>query len=230
LVALTLFAQSNSAQVLPPPPAKLTMPAKLFVREFRFEGNVAFSQAALTKVTAPFTNRAITSEELEDARRAVTLHYINHGYVNSGAVIPDQDPANGAITIRIVEGVLSKIDVHENRWLRDDYIAGRLQRWGRTPLNLNELKEGLQILRQNPNVKQINAELMPGAAPGEGILDVRVVDQQPFRLGLEIDNHRPPSVGAEQISLLASDLNLTGHSDVLDLRYGIANSGADDGW
>ena len=80
---------------------------------------------------------------------------------------------------------------------------------------MNELKEGLQLLRQNPNVRQVNAELKPGAAPGEGVLDVRVADQQPFRVGLQADNHRPPSVGAEEISLLASDLNLTGHSDAL---------------
>jgi len=56
----------------------------------------------------PYTNREITSEELEDARRAVTVYYISHGYINSGAVIPDQTPDNGVITIRIVEGALSR--------------------------------------------------------------------------------------------------------------------------
>src|SRR5437773_298342 len=77
LLALSFFALSISAQVLPPPSAKLA-PARIFVREYRFEGNVAFSQTELAKVTAPFTNRAISSQGLEDARRAVTLHYIHH--------------------------------------------------------------------------------------------------------------------------------------------------------
>ena len=76
-------------------------------------------------------------------------------------------------------------------------------------------------------MRQINAELKPGASPGESLLDVQVEDQQPFRLGMQFDNQRPPSVGAEQISLLASDLNLTGNSDPLQFRYGIANAGAD---
>ena len=167
---------------------------------------------------------------MEDARRAVTLYYINHGYINSGAVIPDQDPTNGVVTIRIIEGVLTKFNVHENKWLHDSYITNQLQRWSQPPLNMGALQEGLQILRQNPNFKQINAELMPGTAPGQGFLDLRVVDQQPFRVGLEVDNHRPPSVGAEEISLKAADLNLTGHSDALDFDYGIANSGEDNGW
>ncbi|MEI6084519.1 MAG: POTRA domain-containing protein, partial [Verrucomicrobiota bacterium] len=229
-LALILFAQVISAQVLPPPPAKLTMPATLFVREFQFTGNRAFTAADLAKITAPFTNRAITSEDLEDARRAITLHYINHGYVNSGAIIPDQDPAAGVITIHIVEGTLTKIKVAGNKWLRDDYITSRLQRWSAPPLKLDQLKEGLSILRQNPNVKQVNAELLPGATPGDSILDVRLVDQQPFRAALQVDNYRPPSVGAEQISSTLADLNLTGHSDPLEVTYGIANAGENDGW
>ncbi len=231
LLALGFCSAAADAQVLPPPPArpgqtqKLPSETRIHVRGFHFEGNTAFSEAELAKVTEPFTNRELSSEDIEGARRAITLHYVSHGYVNSGAVIPDQDPANGIITIRIVEGVLSGIELRGNQWLRDNYIKGRLQRWSTRPLNLNKMQEGLQLLRQNPNVRQINAELKPGNAPGEGVLDARVVDQQPFRLGLQIDNQRPPSVGAEEFSLLASDLNLTGHSDALNLRYGIANSG-----
>src|ERR1043166_6374145 len=230
-VVLSLFAHAAGAQILPPPPAgqlesgKLGSAARLFVRGFHFEGNSAFSSEKLAEVTGPYTNREITSGELEEARRAVTLHYINHGYVNSGAVLPDQTPTNGIVTIRVVEGHVSRIEVRGNHWLRDGFITRRVQRWDGPPLNVNELKEGLQLLRQIPNVRQVNAELKPGAAPGEGVLDVRVADQQPFRVGLQADNHRPPSVGAEQISLIASDLNLTGHSDPLSVRYGIANSG-----
>jgi len=222
-LGLVLLAQTAGAQ-------KLSTSARLFVRGFRFEGNTAFPSEVLAKVTAPYTNREITSEELEDARRAVTVYYIDHGYLNSGAIIPDQTPENGVITIRIIEGVLSKIVLHGNKWLRDDYLTSRLQRWSTAPLDMNKLKEGLQILRQNPNVKQLNAELGPGTAPGESILDLRVVDQQPFRAGLQVDNYRPPSVGAEEISATAADLNLSGHSDPLEVTYGIANAGADNGW
>jgi hemolysin activation/secretion protein len=204
---------------------RLESAAHLFVRSFWFEGNTAFSNEELAKVTEPFTNREVTSGELEEARRAVTLHYINHGYVNSGAVLPDQTPTNGIVTLRIVEGHISRIEVRGNHWLRDGFITSRLERWDGPPLNINQLTEGLEVLRQNPNVRQINAELKPGAAPGEGILDARVVDDLPFRVGLQADNHRPPSVGAEEISLLLADLNLTGNSDALNLRYGIADSG-----
>ena len=232
LLLVAGFASARlGAQVLPPPSVRpdksptLSTEARLFVREYKFEGNRAFSSNELAKVTQPFTNREITSGEIEAARRAVSVFYVTNGFVNSGAVIPDQNPASGTITIRIVEGVLSGIELHGNKWLTDRYITSRVRRWSEAPLNVNDLQEGLQLLRQNPNVRQINAELRPGMAPGESLLDLKVEDQQPFRVGLEIDNLRPPSVGAGQIWLLLSDLNLTGHSDVLDFRYGIANAG-----
>ena len=62
------------------------------------------------------------ADEIEQARRAITLHYVRNGYINSGAVIPDQNPADGIILIRIIEGELTEIDLHGNKWLRDSYI------------------------------------------------------------------------------------------------------------
>ena len=233
LLMLGLCSGILHAQILPPPPVppdqthKLPTETRIFVRGFKFQGQHAYTDSELAKVTEPFTDRELSSEEIEQARRAVSLYYVSHGYINSGAIIPDQNPTNGVILIQIVEGVLSEIELHGNKWLRDSYINSRLRRWSTEPLNLQELQKGLQLLRQNPNVRQINAELKPGTAPGESQLDVQVADQQPFRLGIQVDNQRPPSVGAEEIWLLASDMNLTSLSDQLDFRYGIANTSAD---
>ncbi len=232
LVPMLCIASSALAQVLPSLPSHPDQPAplgsepKLFVKEYQFEGHTVFTTAELQKVTTPFAGREVMTSDIEQARRAVTLHYVQKGYLNSGAVIPDQTPTNGVVRLQVVEGKLSSVELHGNRWLADRYITNRLLNWSGPPLNLRQMQEGLQLLRQNPNVTQVNAELKPGSHPGEGRLDLRVEDRQPFRLGLQVDNERPPSVGAEQISVLASDLNLTGHSDPLDLKYGIANNGA----
>jgi hemolysin activation/secretion protein len=123
LTLLTLWMASGilSAQVLPPPPTartqapRLSDAARIHVQAFRFEGNRAFSTHELEAVTAPFTQRELTSEDLEEVRRAVTLQYIQNGYVNSGAVIPDQDPLDGVILIRVVEGELTDLQLHGNR-------------------------------------------------------------------------------------------------------------------
>ena len=236
LFALLYGGKPADAQDLVLPPltlspsesGKLSSAVRVFVREIRFQGNTVFTDQQLARITAPYLNREVSSEELEEARRAITALYVAHGYMNSGAILPDQDVADGVITFQIVEGVLSDITISgTGRYLRDSYLKGRLRHWAGRPLNLNELKDGLLLLRQNPNVKQVNAELRPGTKPGESDLDVYLQEDVPYRLGIQVDNQRPPSVGAEEISMFGADYDVTGNNDLLEFSYGIAHNGAD---
>ena len=70
-------------------------------------------------------NRELTSEDLETLRVALTLLYVNNGYVNSGAILPDQTVTEGVVTYQIIEGSLSAVDVEGNRWFRDSYFQKR---------------------------------------------------------------------------------------------------------
>lgn len=200
------------------------------VRKFQFTGNHVFSSATLTRVVQKYTGRKITAEELEQARQDLTLFYTNHGYINSGAIIPGQDLAGGNITIRIVEGRLSGIHLTGNFWFRPWWLRNEIRRAAGRPLNFNKLKEGLQLLRQNPLISRVNAELKPGGVPGESLLDLDIKDTQPFRFGLEFSNKRPPSVGASILEAQFADLNLTGHNDPLQVDYGIAHTTRDGGF
>ena len=198
------------------------------VKEFRFVGNHVFSNGQLSRVVEKYYGRELTAEDLEQARQDLTLLYINKGYVNSGAVLPDQDGKNGIITFQLVEGRLTGINLKGNFWFRPWWLRNEMRRGAGRPLNFNKLKETLQLLRQNPTISQINAELKPGGVPGESILDVNIKDTQPFRFALEFENNRPPSVGAEILQARATDLNLTGHNDLLEIVYGIAHSNGAD--
>ncbi len=198
------------------------------VKEFRFTGNHVFSNSTLLKVLAGYRNREINADDIEQARQDLTLFYVNKGYVNSGAILPDQDGKNGIITFHLVEGQLTGIKVKGNFWFRPWWLRNEIRRSAGRPLNFNKLKEGLQLLRQNPAISQINAELKPGGVPGESILDIDIKDTQPFRFALELNNKRPPSVGSEILQAHATDLNLTGHNDPLEIVYGIAHSKGSD--
>ena len=214
---------------LAPPSVQLSAASRVFVREFRFEGNTVFSSAELAKVVAAYAGRELGFDDLEDARRAVTLHYVQHGYINSGAVLPEQRVTDGVVVMRIIEGRLTDVRLSGNRWLCSDFIKERVERRAGPPFNMNEMRDGLELLRQNPNISQVNAELRPGPAPGDSYLDLRVHDTNPFRLGLQVDNSRPPSVGSEEVLVRAADCNLMGHGDSLELSYGIAEGG-EPGW
>lgn len=222
------------------------------VSRLQIRGNTVFSEQALLGAPVDPADASagtigqfiatrgadgLTLEQLEQVRVAVTLHYVEAGYINSGAVIDDQpinpDPSAGnEIVVQVVEGRLSEVKlVREGtlRWLRDRYVLDRIRRAASAPLDVNRLRDGLELLRQDPRLKRINAELRPGEQPGQANLDVTVEEANPFHLGLLFSNRRPPSVGAERFELLASMDNLLGFGDSVALRYGI-NQGDLDDW
>ncbi|MCP4287432.1 MAG: hypothetical protein GY792_23835, partial [Gammaproteobacteria bacterium] len=68
---------------------------KVFINEIQLKGNTVFSSSDLAKITAAYENRPVTNEELQELRHALTLYYVDRGYINSGAVIPDQKVVTG---------------------------------------------------------------------------------------------------------------------------------------
>ena len=198
---------------------------QIFVRDVMVTGNTVFSEAEINEVTAPFKNRTLVTEDLERLRLALTLLYINKGYLTSGAIIPDQDVVAGVIVVHIIEGRLTKITVEGNRWFRSSYLHDRLELGVETPVTLAPLQEQLQLLQQDRRIERINAELRPGDERGESVLNVRVADRQPFHASMEVNNYQTPLVGEIRgIGTLTHD-NLTGHGDPLSLSYG-QSSGA----
>lgn len=200
------------------------------VRQFNFTGNTMFTSEQLAAVAAPYVGRAITAEELQEVRRQLTLHYVEQGYLNSGAVIPDQPVTDGVIHIQIIEGRLAEVDVTGNLHLRSSYFQDRLQTDAQEPLNVQELQERLQLLQQNPLLDQIQAELAPGVRPGESVLQLGVREARPYEIGLAVANDNPPSVGATRAYLYGLDRNLSGVGDTLGLSYGHSLESSTDDW
>jgi len=193
---------------------------RVFVREIRVVGSTVFSQERLAEVTSPYLNRELTDTDLESLRLALTVLYINSGYINSGAVIPDQTVTAGIITLQIVEGKLTDVVIEGNRWFRSDYLRNRLLLGIGAPLNISDIQEGLQILQQDDRIKNVKAELKPGVQRGEAVLKVEIQEETPFKVFPEYNNYQSPTVGAEQWLTTVVHQNLTGHGDILSFMYG----------
>lgn len=221
----------------PPPPVPLpTLPAvpltpegeekkplgqvQVFVSTIHVTGNQVISDAEIAEVTAPYRNRTITTEDLERLRLALTLLYVNKGYITSGAVIPDQDVTFGVIKIQIVEGTLARIDVEGNDWFRAGWLRDRIERGAQTPLRLEPLQERLQLLQQDPRIERINAELRPGDKRGESVMQLKVKEASPWKAWLDFNNYQTPVVGAERGLATIAHQNVTGNGDAFSFTYG----------
>lgn len=193
----------------------------LQVREFRFEGNTAFSKEQLASVTSAYLNRDISAEDLEEARRAVTLHYVRNGFINSGALLKDQPLGDGVVTFTVVEGALTQTEVSGNRRYHAGFLKRQIRHAAAPPFNVTRIRDQLQILRQNSNISRINADVQPGAQPGQAVLHLEIEEARPVHTAIQFDNHRPASIGAERFRLVTTNSNLTGRDDVFDLRTGL---------
>ena len=200
---------------------------RIRVDDFRFIGHTAFTDAELGSVTAAYRGRDLGSDDLEAIRVALTRYYIERGFINSGAILPDQDVTTGIITFQIIEGRLSRIEVRGHRRLPESYIRKRVALVAGPPANVYAIRDRLFLLQQDPRIQRLDAALLPGARPGEATLRIDLDEAPTRRLYLSINNHRPPSVGATRAEIEFTDYNLLGYGDTLGLRGG-ATDGSDD--
>ena len=217
----TPLLQAPSALRPPVAPSLPGTTPRIRVREIRVTGSTVFSAAELEQVSAPYLGRDVTTEDLSALRQALTLKYVNAGYINSGALLPDQEVGAGVIEFRIVEGRLSDITVTGAEHLDSSYVRDRLARGGVAPLNVGTLQDRLQLLLQGPFIERINAELAPGDRPGEARLNARIEEGPRSRLSATLDNDISPSLGQARIGLRGQLLSPSGRGDILgwDLGY-----------
>ena len=200
---------------------------RVFVKEIRVAGATALPAQELREIVAPFENRSLTSEDLDELRHRISAAYANAGYVNSGAVIPDQEVAAGVITVQVIEGRLTGIEVSGEHNFRDFYLKNRVALGAGDPLNVRSLQEAIQLMLQNPQIERINAELAPGSQRGEALLRMDVKEAKRFGAAFSLANNRSPAVGAIRAELALAARNVAGFGEALAVRLG-HTEGLDD--
>lgn len=213
--------------VVPPPEGRLSTGPKVYVREFVYSGNTVVPTDDLKKLSVPYENRSLTNEELDELRDKLTSLYIERGYINSGAIIPDQKITNGAIRVRIIEGRLSETEIMGSKRLRPSYIRDRIK--SPPPFNIHALQEKLLLLGEDPRIRRITSQLVPGINRGDAVLKVAIEEERPYQLGMEFNNHRSPSIGGLHGEVFAVHRNISGFGDTLGVRYGKNSDGKSNG-
>lgn len=216
-----------SASALVPGGKKLASGLLINVVRFEIVGATAFAPHILDEQAAPFLNRPIGSEELEALRLGLTRLYIDAGYLNSGAIIPDQEVREGVVVIRIIEGTLNEIVVSGEHRFDASFVRERLLRGAGRPLHVGTLQESMQLMLQNPQIVRMNAELAAGGRLGESVLSVAVTEAPRHTLGVSLANNRSPGVGGVRTELLGSLRNVLGRGETWSLRFGTSR-GLDD--
>ncbi|MDY6805479.1 MAG: ShlB/FhaC/HecB family hemolysin secretion/activation protein [Cyanobacteriota bacterium] len=211
----------SSRSSLPLFAANSNPPQTVTVEKFQIVGSEALGEEELNEVLKPFIGKEMTFAELVAARTAITKLYTEKKYITSGAYIPPQVIENNTVEIRVVEGVIRDrdIQVSTNGNLNENYLKSRLELAAGGTLNEDRLLEGLQLLRLNPLIDRVKAELSEGIDPGTSVLEVRVEEVDPWDFEIISDNGRTPGVGTFQRGAEISNSNFLGRGDRLSLAY-----------
>ena len=197
------------------------------VKEFKLEGNTVLAEADVAAIFDQYRDRPIAFADLLELETELTKLYTSKGYINSGVVIPSQDINQDVITFRAIEGTIESIEVNVDGRLRKGYIRSRLKRGARTPLNIEELQEALQLLQLNPLVESLNAELSVGRSRDRWMLAVDVNQENAFDPVLFVNNSRTPSVGSFQRGLELNHNNVLGFADRFSFVFKNTNGSND---
>lgn len=169
-------------------------------------------------------------ERLVALAQLINRAFLSGGYVNSGVLFRGVTPA-GVLQLELINGHLAAAVGSETpitvQWrdgksggLRESYIRSRLSRTANAPFNATELEREFRLLASDPAIRAIDADLQPGARPGEALLSVTVSPAPRADVYASFANSRSPAVGGERIALGGSFRNLLLGGDIVSAEVG----------
>ncbi|MEO0835333.1 MAG: ShlB/FhaC/HecB family hemolysin secretion/activation protein [Cyanobacteria bacterium J06642_3] len=195
------------------------IPEKIIVTSFDVVGSSVFSPQELKGAVKSYQNRPLSLPELFQARSAITKLYTEQGYVSSGAYIPPQELNDGKVQIAVLEGKLEEINVSGTTRLSSNYISERIKTAAGQPVNVERLLAALQLLRLDPLIENVSAELSAGIYPGTSLLEIEIQEADVFNITASLNNNRSPSVGSNQRKIGLNHGNLLGFGDQFNFEY-----------
>ncbi|MGE5625648.1 MAG: ShlB/FhaC/HecB family hemolysin secretion/activation protein [Bacillota bacterium] len=201
-----------------PPPGPSAVPEggpTVTVQKFIITGNSVFPDAVLQPLVAGFLGKELTLADLYRAADALTKYYQAHGYGLARATVPEQELANGTVTLQVVEGKIGKVGfegvgrTHESTLRRQ---GGALQ-----PGDVytdKAMDRAVLLVNDLPGV-QAQAVLEPGTEFGTADLTYKVTEDPEFYGNATVDNYGRKDVGRWRFNAEFDAASLTGIGDRL---------------
>ena len=177
------------------------------------------AQSEIEEVAAPYLNRSVKLAELYDIVNKINDLYSSKGFITCRAILPPQRIHEGAVHIRLVEGVAGKIEVLGNSHTREGYIRSRVALAEGEIANLKELNR--DMLRFNgTNDVQLRIALKAGEAVGTTDYELSVTEPESNQiLRVYADTNGYENNDRYRYGLMYVNHSLTGNRDQVSGSY-----------
>ncbi len=162
---------------------------------------------------------------LADLRRIadkVKKYYRDRGYIAAYAYVPPQTIDGGNVEIAVVEGVLEKVEIVNNKWFSEKTLRRFLRLVPGKILYLRELQSALIFMNKHKDIK-IKSYLKPGDTPKTTKLELDVKERFPIHFSTDVNNLGTDNTGRTRVGFGLSFANLTGNMDELASRFQIGS-------
>ncbi|MEM9174786.1 MAG: POTRA domain-containing protein [Myxococcota bacterium] len=207
--------------LVPPEAPRVRLAGSFVLRGVILEGPTVFDDATLAQAVAPFLDREVHAETLPAITDAITRRYVEAGYVSSGAIVPEQTIESGLLTVQVIEGRVTSLEIENAGRLRDGWIEDRVARATSGPFSLPRLDETLRILQRDPRIARVDAVVVPAERLGQTRLRLRVAEARAWTLEGRVANDLAPSLGGRRITGTGEHRNVLGWGDT----FGVSTSG-----
>lgn len=184
-----------------PPPTEAAPPDEIClpIQTITVTG-VTLLTEAVRATARDYEGRCLGLSGLNDLLEQLTFLYLAQGYITSRAFLPEQDLADGALEIVVIEGRLEDIVMDAAPGAHQGQIHTAFPGQIGAPLNLRDIEQGLdQLNRLRANNATI--ELEAGAQPGASVLSVARQQGKRLYAGLGFDNLGSALIGEYQTRL-----------------------------
>lgn len=222
-------ATGSTAPALPRELGKPEDDLSLDVTTYEVDGLAEASRETLAALTAPYTGKGRTYEDLVNATTAVTRYMQSElGYYVGFAYLPEQSPQGGVIRLQALEGRLARVDV---RWPEGPLPVQRgvVERYLATLqpgaiLRVNEV-ERVALLVNDLQGISARFEIEAGAEPGTAVLVVTPRAEQRVRGRVDLDTLGSRYTGLVRLSGQVTVASPLGWGDALSVNVLASHNG-----
>ncbi len=176
---------------------------------------LAYEKEALV---APFLNRCLTANHIDQLRVAIDRYYIEKGWILSRSyLLPKQNIKAGKLIFQVLEGHLDNIKLNENSLSDRMQISMAFPFMVGEVLYIRDIEQGLEQMNRLASNKAKMDIIPVKDKPGYGQINIKTKYDNRYRYYFGYDNFGSESTGKEQGKLTADLDNLLSINDNLML-------------
>jgi hemolysin activation/secretion protein len=196
---------------------------KFRLRKLEFDSSKFIMPAELDEIAKKYVGKNVDIATLLQIVADINAIYTERGIVTGIATLPDQDPKDGTVKIKLTEGRLEKTTIEGNKQTRTDYILQRVKEPEGEVLDVPKLNRDVTWFNRTNDV-QIKALLQPGSNFGLTDLQFAVIEPPVDTWQLFVDNQASENTGRWEGGTFYKRHGLFGVDDRLTF-YGVRSDG-----